>query len=229
MKTNLTKLITLCLMLCMSYGAFAQDQTKSVGESYTYTVIADSGSGTNTYTWNISGLEDTDWEVIGGALNTASVKILWLKPNDYTVSFTQEQEHATGIVCTTTQSGTVKVGNTFDATIADATSVCGGTTGNTNFTFLVSKTGGNANWSFHYKTDGLGTAEVEGDENVIGADSFSLVIPVANVTDGTDKAFNVVLTLIKDSAGNEDTDNSNDETATVNLYGVPNTGGINWL
>jgi hypothetical protein len=228
MKTTLLRFTGFILLLFISSGAFAQDQTMSVGQSYPYAVVADGGAGTNTYTWNISGIENTDWEVIGGALNTASVEILWLKPNDYTVSFIQKQEHPSSIVCSTTQSGIVRVGNTFDATIADATSVCGGTTGDTDFTFVVSKTGGNADWSFHYKTVGLGVGDVEGDKNVTGANSLSLLIPVPNVTDGSDNIFNVVLTLIKDSAGNVDTDNSNDETATVTLYGAPNTGDINW-
>ncbi|BAX80690.1 hypothetical protein [Labilibaculum antarcticum] len=228
MKTTLLRFTGFILLLFISSVAFAQGHTKNVGDSYTYTVTADTGPGTNTYEWTIGGTENDQWEVTSGSLTSTSVTILWLKPGTYNVEFKQDQEHG-GVTCSTIKSGDVIVSNNFDATIANGTSVCGGTTGSTNFTFSVSKSGGNPNWSFHYTTDGLGVGdEVADDISVVGVDSYSLVIPVLNVTDGTDKTFNVVLTLIKDSAGNVDTDNSNDETATVTLYGVPNTGGINW-
>lgn len=217
------------LLLLVSYSGFSQGHNKNVGDQHVYSVTPDAGPGTNTYTWTVTGGAENDaWKVMSGSLASASVTILWLKPGSYTVEFTQDQLHG-GVTCSTTQSGTVTVANNFDATIADATSICGGTTGNTNFTFVVSKTGGNADWSFHYTTSGLGAGdEISGDVNVTGTDTYNLVIPVPNVIDGTDKTFNVELSSIKDSSNNLDTDNTNDETAAVTLYGVPATGTITW-
>ena len=227
MKTTLLKFTGLILLLFVSYGGFAQGHNKNVGDTHTYAVTPDAGAGTNTYTWTITGGDENDhWKVTSGSLTSPSVTILWLKPGSYNVEFTQDQEHG-GVTCSTSQSGTVNVSNNFDATIADATSVCGGTTGNTDFTFTVSKTGGNADWSFHYTTAGLGT-EIDGDINVTGANTYDLVISVPNVTDGSDKTFNVELSDIKDSSNNLDTNNLNNENADVTLFGAPNTGPISW-
>ena len=237
MKTNLTKLITLCLMLFMSYGAFAQDQTKNVNDVYTYTVVpdADAVGTTSTYLWTISGVKDTDWKILSGSLTSLSVEIQWLKPANpavpadmYDMTFT-ESETTNGTTCSTTESGQILVVNNFDVVIADAAAdQCGtGTDGTTDFTFTVTKTGGADNWSFNYLTTGL-TPNISNPTliSVVGKNSIDITISVPNVDTGLDQTFSVAINTVTDAFGNED--KTLTSTADVTLYGVPNTGTINW-
>ena len=237
MKTNLTKLITLCLMVFMSYGAFAQNQTKNVNDIHTYTVVpdADAVGTTSTYLWTITGVQNTDWKILSGSLTSLSVEIQWLKPANpavptemYDMTFT-ETETTNLTVCSTTKAGQVLVANNFDVVIADAAAdLCGtGTSGNTDFTFTVSKTGGADNWSFNYVTSGL-TPNISNPTliSVVGVNSIDITISVPNVADGSDQTFSVAINTVTDAFGNEDTTLTS--TADVILYGVPDTGAINW-
>lgn len=224
-------------MLFMSYGAFAQDQTKNVNDTQTYTVTpdADSGGTTSTYLWTISGTINVDWSIIGGSLTSPSVQVQWLKPANpavptdmYDMTFT-EYELTNGTTCSTTKAGQVLVVNNFDVLIADAAAdQCGsGTSGTTDFTFTVSKAGGADNWSFNYVTSGL-SVEISNPTlvSVIGVNTKVITISVPNVADGSDQSFSVAINTVSDAFGNTDT--SLTSTGDVFLYGVPNTGAINW-
>ncbi|WP_101260278.1 hypothetical protein [Labilibaculum filiforme] len=227
MKTNFTKLLSVCFFLLLGYGAMAQD-TRSVGETHTYTVVPE--SGTNTLLWAITGNngEGVSWDLQGGtALNDAAIQILWKQPGTYTLTFTEKESHG-GIECSTIKTAEVNVGDDFDVVIADATIAvdCATTAANTDITFVLSKTNGATDWTFDYQTVGFGAGnEIAATGVNASGDTHSLVISVPNTTDGGDKTFKVQITNVKDSFGN-DTVTGDDETANVTIYGLPDTGDI---
>lgn len=224
MKTNFTKLLSVCFLLLLGYAASAQTDTRSVGETKAYTVTPESGS--NTLQWSLSGVSGTDWNITAGALNSASITVMWMKPGTYTMSFTETESHS-GIDCSTTKNLTVTVNADFDVVIADATTAAScatGSTGNTNVTFVLTKTNGANDWTFDYTTIGL-TSEISGNAVSVSGGTHNLVISLPNTADGSDQTFKVQISNVKDSFGNL-TVTGDDETNNVTIYGVPNTGNI---
>ncbi|NOU60992.1 hypothetical protein [Marinifilum caeruleilacunae] len=224
MKTNFTKLLVSCFFILLGYGVNAQTQNLSVGISHSYTVAPENAG--NTLAWSITGVENTDWEVASGALNTAAVEIRWKKPGTYTMQFTETESH-TGVDCSTTVQLTVIVANDFDVVIADAATAAScatGSTGNTDVTFTLTKTNGSNSWTFDYTTIGLAT-EITGNDIAATGNTHDLTISLTNTADGSDQTFKVQISDVKDSFGNLST-TGDDDTANVTIYGVPNTGSI---
>ncbi|MBI9058262.1 MAG: hypothetical protein JEZ01_10890 [Labilibaculum sp.] len=228
MKTNFTKLLSVCFFLLLGYSATAQD-TQSVGATNTYTVTPESGS--NVLAWTISGTSGDDWSITAGALNTGSITVLWKKPGTYNMSFTETESH-TGVDCSTTQTLTVTVDADFSVAIADATisgttiteSCATGSTGNTDVTYTLTKTNGSENWTFDYTTNGL-ASEITGDDVAATGATYDLIISLTNTADGSDQIFTVEITDVKDSFGNPAGDVS---ANSVTIYGVPNTSVIGY-
>lgn len=227
MKTNLTKLFSLCFFLLLGYGVMAQD-TRSVGETHTYTVIPE--SGTNTLLWAITGNngQGTSWVLQNSTvLGNAAIDILWMQPGTYTLTFTETEVHG-GISCSTIKTATVTVGDDFDVVIADATLAidCATTAANTDVTFVLTKTNGANDWTFDYTTVGLGAGnEITGADISASGGTHNLVISLLNTTDGGDQTFKVQITDVRDSFGNT-TVTGDDETANITIYGLPDTGNI---
>lgn len=224
MKTNFTKLLSVCFFLLIGYTASAQMDTQSVGATNVYTVTPESGS--NGLLWTLSGTSGTDWSITAGALNTGSITVLWMKPGTYNMTFTETESH-TGIDCSTTQDLTVTVDANFSVAIADATTAAScatGSTGTTDVTFELTKTNGSNDWTFDYTTDGLAT-EITGNDVPVSGITHSLVISLTNTADGSDQTFTVAISDVKDSFGNPAGD---DTTSSVTIYGVPNTSVIGY-
>lgn len=224
MKTNFTKLLSVCFFLFLGYGAMAQD-TRSVGEIHTYTVAP--GNTGNTLAWTVTGggAEGTAWDLQGGTtLSDAAIQILWMLPGTYTLTFTETEAHGL-INCETVKTATVTVGADFSVAIADAAvaaSCATGSTGNTDVTFVLTKTNGSNDWTFDYTTDGL-ASEIAGNDVAVSGGTHNLVISLINTADGSDQTFTVAISDVKDSFGNPAGD---DTTGSVTIYGVPNTGTI---
>ena len=227
MKTNFTKLLSVCFFLLLGYGVTAQD-TRSVGETHTYNVITDTGSTTSTFSWTVTGggAEGVAWALQNGTvLTNASIDILWMKSGTYTLTFIEKEAHGL-IICETTKSATVTVRADFDVVIADATSACAtGSTGNSTVSFLLAKTHGATGWSFDYTTDGL-VAELTGTAVAASGDTHTLTLTVPNVGGGADQTFSVKISNVKDSFGNADSTVGNNVTGDVTIYGVPDTKEI---
>ncbi|WP_321309758.1 hypothetical protein [Marinifilum fragile] len=222
MKTNFTKLLSVCFFLLLGYTVSAQD-TRSVGESHAYTVTPENGS--NTLVWTITGTQGTDWSLTAGALDQASITVLWQKPGTYTMTFTETESHG-GIDCSTTKSLTVTVNDNFDVVIADATESCAtGSTGTTDVSFTLTKTNGATDWTFDYTTTGL-TPAISGSNVSASGNTHTLTLAVPNLAAGADQTFSVTISNVKDSYGNNDTNSGNNVTGDVTIYGVPNTGNI---
>jgi hypothetical protein len=223
MKTNFTKLLSVCFFLLLGLAASAQD-TRSVGESHAYTVTPENGS--NTLAWTISGTQGTDWSLTAGALDEASVTVLWQKPGTYTMEFTETESHGGGIDCSTTKTLTVTVTDNFDVVIADATEACAtGSSGTTDVSFTLTKSNGATDWTFDYTTTGL-TPAISGDDIAVSGNTYTLTLAVPNLAAGADQTFSVTISDVKDSFGNNDTNAGNNVTGDVTIYGVPNTGNI---
>ncbi|MRT94530.1 hypothetical protein [Ancylomarina sp. 16SWW S1-10-2] len=225
MKTNFTKLLSVCFFLFLGYGAMAQD-TRSVGETKTYKVAPE--KGTNTLAWTVTGggAEGVAWALENSTtLSDASIDILWMQPGTYTLTFTETEAHG-GLDCATIKTATVTVGSDFDVTIADAIKAadCSTTGTNTVVTFVLTKTNGAPDWTFDYTTVGLET-EISGTSVPASGSTHNLEISLTNKTDGADQAFKVEITNVKDSFGNT-TVTGDDETAIVTIYGLPDTGDI---
>ncbi|MDQ1771369.1 hypothetical protein GQR60_12475 [Labilibaculum sp. A4] len=224
MKTNFTKLFSVCFFLFLGFAASAQTDTRSVGESKAYTVTPESGS--NGLLWTLSGTSGTDWNITAGALNSGSITVLWMKPGTYNMTFTETESH-TGVDCSTTKTLTVTVNADFSVAIADASSAAScatGSTGTTDVTFVLTKTNGSNDWTFDYTTVGL-TSEITGNDVAVSGGTHNLVISLANTADGSDQTFKVQISDVKDSFGNPAGD---DDTNNVTIYGVPNTGNISF-
>jgi hypothetical protein len=227
MKTNFTKLLSVCFFLLLGYAASAQTDTRSVGATGVYTVTPESGS--NGLLWTLSGTSGTDWNITAGALGSGSITVLWMKPGVYNMTFTETESH-TGIDCSTTQNLTVTVDADFSVAIADATisgttiteSCATGSTGVTDVTYVLTKTNGSDSWTFDYTTDGL-ASEITGDDVAATGGTHNLVISLTNTADGSDQTFTVEISDVKDSFGNPAGDVS---AGSVTIYGVPNTGTI---
>ncbi|MBL4560129.1 MAG: hypothetical protein JKX79_04015 [Labilibaculum sp.] len=227
MKTNFTKLLSVCFFLLLGYAASAQTDSRSVGETKAYTVAPESGS--NGLQWTLSGTSGTDWSITAGTLNSGSITVLWMKPGVYNMTFTETESH-TGVDCSTTKNLTVTVNADFSVAIADATisgttiteSCATGSAGNTDVTFVLTKTNGSNDWTFDYTTDGL-ASEIVGNDVAVSGGTHNLVISLINTADGSDQTFTVAISDVKDSFGNPAGD---DTTGSVTIYGVPNTGTI---
>lgn len=225
MKTNFTKFLSVCFFLLLGYGAMAQD-TRSVGGTGVYTVTPESGS--NGLLWTVSGGVGT-YEVTSGSLTSGSITVLWKTPGTYELTFTETESH-TGATCSTTKKLSVIVDSDFSVAIADATisgatiteSCATGSAGDTDVTFVLTKTNGANDWTFDYTTVGLGT-EITGSDIVASGNTHNLVISLTNTADGSDQTFKVEISDVKDSFGNPTGD---DDTNNVTIYGVPNTGNI---
>ncbi|MDE5418670.1 hypothetical protein L3049_11690 [Labilibaculum sp. DW002] len=229
MKTNFTKLLSVCFFLLLGYTASGQTDNQSVGATNVYTVTPESGS--NGLLWAISGTQGTDWSVTAGSLTSASITVVWMKPGTYNMTFTETESH-TGATCSTTQSLTVIVDADFSVAIADATisgstiteSCATGSTGNTDVTYTLTKTNGSENWTFDYTTNGL-ASEITGDDVAATGATYDLIISLTNTADGSDQIFTVEITDVKDSFGNPAGDVS---ANSVTIYGVPNTSVIGY-
>ncbi|RUT78478.1 hypothetical protein [Ancylomarina longa] len=222
MKTNFTKLLSVCFFLLLGYGVMAQD-IRSVGETHAYTVTPENGS--NTFAWTVSGSQGSDWAITAGALDQASVTINWQKPGTYNLSFTETEAHG-GLNCSTRKTATVTVNADFDVVIADAAIAlnCATPAATTDVTFVLTKTNGDNDWTFDYTTVGLGT-ELTGNDVAASGGTHNLVISLNNVSDGSDQTFKVQISDVKDSFGNL-TVSGDEETSNVTIYGLPNTGNI---
>jgi hypothetical protein len=229
MKTNFTKLLSVCLFLFLGYTASAQIDTRSVGETHSYTVIPDAVSSSSTLTWTVTGGggEGTAWALQNSTtLSDASIDILWMQPGSYTLTFTEKEDHGSGVVCTTIQTATVNVGSNFDVVIADATSDCAtGPTGDSTVDFVLTKTNGATGWFFTYTTDGL-TPELSGTAVVASGATHTLTLTVPNLAAGADQTFSVLISDVEDDFGNGDSTVGNNVTGDVTIYGVPNTKEI---
>jgi len=222
MKTNFTKLLSVCFFLLLGYTASAQTDTRSVGETKAYTVTPESGS--NGLLWTLSGTSGTDWNITAGSLTSGSITVLWMKPGTYNMTFTETESH-TGVDCSTTKNLTVTVDANFSVDIADASSAAScatGSAGTTDVTFVLTKTNGSNDWTFDYTTAGL-ASEITGNDVAVSGGTHNLVISLTNTADGSDQTFTVAITDVKDSFGNPAGD---DTTGSVTIYGVPNTGTI---
>ncbi|PKQ61648.1 hypothetical protein [Labilibaculum manganireducens] len=223
MKTNFTKLLSVCFFLFLGFAASAQTDTRSVGETKAYTVTPESGS--NGLLWTLSGTSGTDWNITAGALNSGSITVLWMKPGTYNMTFTETESH-TGVDCSTTKNLTVTVNADFDVVIADAVSDCAtGSTGNSTVDYTLTKTNGAADWTFDYATTGL-TPELSGTAVAVSGNTYTLTLTVPNLAAGADQTFSVTISNVKDSFGNSDNTAGNNVTGDVTIYGVPNTGNI---
>lgn len=225
MKTNFTKLLSVCFFLLLGYSATAQD-TRSVGETHTYTVAPE--SGTNTLSWTVTGggVQGTAWDLQGGTtLSDASIQILWMQPGTYTLTFTETEAHG-GVDCSTVKTATVTVGSDFDVVIADATSDCAtGSAGNSTVSYTLTKTNGATDWTFDYATTGL-TPALSGTAVAASGNTHTLTLTVPNLGGGTDQTFSVTISNVADSFGNNDSNAGNNVTGDVTIYGVPDTGNI---
>lgn len=230
MKTNFTKLLSVCFFLFLGYGAIAQD-ARSVGETNTYSVTPDAGSSSSTLSWTVTGggVEGTAWALQNSTtLSDASIDILWMQSGTYTLTFTESEDHGSGVVCNTIQTATVIVGSDFDVIIADAASDCAtGETGNSTVSYTLTKTNGATAWSFDYTTSGL-TPELSGTAVVASGDTHALTLTVPNLGGGSDQTFSVTISNVVDGFGNADSTVGNNVTGDVTIYGVPNTSVIGY-
>lgn len=226
MKTNFTKLLSVCFFLFLGYGAMAQD-TRNVGETHTYTVTAENGSNALSWTVTGGGIQGTAWDLQNGTtLSDASIDILWKQSGTYTLTFTENEDHGGVVTCSTVKTATVTVGDNFDVVIADATSDCAtGSTGNSTVSYILTKANGAADWIFDYDTSGL-TPELSGVAVAASGDTHTLTLTVPNLAAGADQTFSVTISNVTDSFGNSDNTAGNNVTGDVTIYGVPNTGTI---
>ena len=94
----------------------------------------------NSLAWTISGAQGTDWSLTAGALDQASITVIWQKPGTYTMTFTETERHAWGSECFATRNLKVTVNDNCDVVIEDATANCAtGSTGTTDVTFGLTK------------------------------------------------------------------------------------------
>lgn len=225
MKTNFTKILSVCFFLFLGYAASAQTDTRSVGETKAYTVTPESTS--NTFLWTLSGTSGTNWTLSSGDMSSASITILWMSAGTYDMTFTETESHG-GVDCSTTKTLTVTVGDDFDVEIADATSDCAtGETGNSTVSYILTKTNGATDWSFDYATSGL-TSELSETSVAASGDTHTLTLTVPNIGGGDDQTFSVTISNVKDSYGNNDSESGNNVTGDVTIYGVPDTGEISF-
>ncbi|WP_321320685.1 hypothetical protein [Labilibaculum sp.] len=226
MKTNFTKLLSVCFFLFLGYGVMAQD-TRNVGETHTYSVTAENGANALSWTVTGGGAQGTAWDLQNGTtLTDASIDILWKQAGTYTLTFTENEDHGGSVICSTVKTATVTVGDNFDVSIADAVSDCAtGSTGNSTVDYILTKTNGAADWTFDYATTGL-TPELSGTAVAVSGNTYTLTLTVPNLAAGADQTFSVTISNVKDSFGNSDNTVGNNVTGDVTIYGVPNTGNI---
>lgn len=232
MKKHGIRVLGLFCFLIVGISSYAQDDTRNIGELKVYTVAAENAS--NTLLWSISPTTGTadGFEITGGIVNTESFSVLWKKPGDYEITFTETEAHGTALSCTTTQTITVTVESTLDATIvadvATSTICASGDSGTTKVLFTVSKVNGASDWFFDYTTTGLTGDAISGDDISVSGDSYSLELDIPNSATGGDEVFTVTISDVKDAYGNVENDSNTNTSQTVTVYGIPNTGAINY-
>ena len=80
----------------------------------------------NVLKWTISGIQGIDWSITSGALDQASVTLIWKKPGTYIMIFTETESQDECDDCLTTRNFKVRVNDNFDVVIEDA--IANGTT-----------------------------------------------------------------------------------------------------
>ena len=225
MKTNFIKLIAACCLLFVGFTTTAQ-QAKNVGDTHTYNGNPENTG--NTFAWSITTTVTDGWEYAAStSASSQNIQVLWKKPGSYSITFTETEAHG-GVSCSTTTSELiVTVSNTFDVSIADATTACATTSANSTVTFTLTKTNGGANWSFDYTTTGL-TPAITGADISASGNTHILSLDIPNVSNGSDKTFSITISDVRDSYGNTDIASGNNVTGDVTVYGLPNTSAITY-
>lgn len=230
MKKHRIRVFVMFCFLSIGLTVQAQD-TKNIGELKVYTVVAEDATN-NTLLWSITppvGVTD-GFEITDAITNTQSYSVLWKKPGMYTITFTETEEHGATLNCATIQTITVDVQSTLDATIvadnATQTICAGSDAGTTEVTFTVSKVNGANDWFFDYTTNGLTGTPIAGDDISVTGNTYALKLNIPNSAVGGDETFTVTISDVKDAYSNPENNVITNVSATVNVYGIPNTGTI---
>lgn len=211
MKTRL--LFVLTVMLTLSASVFAQDIP--VGSTKTFTAAGAVESNTNL--WTVTG--GTGYSI--ATPDAIETDITFTVPGTYTVSYTETNPSGGDCAVTKTLAVTV-TGNLLSMGTAP-TSFCAPTTGTSDVTFVVNRSGGTneVTVSYEYSING-GTATTGTVTIVQDASSANIVLTVDNPTDGfTDNIVSLTITEATDADGNTIDVTTTPLTQTVTLYATP--------
>ncbi|HPF50266.1 MAG TPA: GEVED domain-containing protein [Draconibacterium sp.] len=116
--------------------------------------------------------------------------------------------------------------NPIDIEVVDLGNSCqsGETGSTTTITWDITKIAGTNAWTFDYEIK-EGTTTIASATNVSATGNTQLSVDVNNET-GQNKTFTISISNVKDACGTSET-NSVNNSDSVTLYGVPDTGDIN--
>jgi hypothetical protein len=130
-----------------------------------------------------------------------------------------------GNSATCDQTVTVQPAAIIDISVEDLGNSCqsGETGSTTTITWDITLVQGSNSWTYDY-TINDGTNDVQTGTNVNATGNIQISYVMNNET-GTDKTYTITLTNVKDNCGVAETNTANNSD-TVTLFGVPNTGDI---